>query len=519
MTTDGDEPDHEPTDDTGPTEDVDEIAAGPEGDRTVLVLGATGYVGGRLVGELLATGVRVRVLARSRERARRHAWSDDVEIVIGDVLDPDTLAPAFDGCTAAYHLVHSMGSGDDFADTERRAAEHVRDAAAAAGLRRLVYLGGMGADDPDELSEHLASRRRVGAILASGPTPVTELRAAIIIGSGSLSFEMLRYLTEVLPVMITPRWVSTRCQPIAIRDVLHYLVGVLDDPTDQHRVVEIGGPDVLTYAEMMQVYADVAGLRKRRIVPVPVLSPRLSSHWIGLVTPLPSGIARPLVDSLRHEVVVRDDHRIDDLVPHRPLPFRDAVGLALGRVTNHAVDTRWSDAGFTSAGPIPGDPDWSGGTVFTDEQTATTPASTEALFAAISRIGGDHGYYVANWAWWIRGAADRVIGGPGLRRGRRHPTQLRSGESLDFWRVLEVDEPHRLVLQAEMKTPGGAWLTWRVEPSDEHADRRVLHQVATFAPRGLFGRLYWFTMLPFHLLIFKRMANAIARHAEQHPID
>jgi uncharacterized protein YbjT (DUF2867 family) len=495
--------------------------------QRVLVIGATGYVGGRLVTRLLDSGYQVRVLARSAARAKRHLWSDDVELVVGDVLEPDTLIPAFEGCYAAYHLVHSIGTGADFAETEAASARNVRDAAAAAGLRRIIYLGGMGdegapGDEAHALSEHLSSRRAVGRILASGPTPVTELRAAVIIGSGSLSFEMLRYLTEVLPVMITPSWVRTRCQPIAIRDVLVYLVGVLDDPTDEDQLFDIGGPDVLSYADMMRVFAEVAGLPRRVIMPVPVLSPRLSSLWIGLVTPLPARTARPLVDSLRHEVVVHHEGPaagIDELVPHEPLPFRDAVELALRRTRAEGVDTRWSDAGFSPADPVPGDPEWSGGTVSTDHQTVHTTASPTSLFRGFARIGGADKYYVAYWAWWLRGLADRAIGGPGLRRGRRHPVDLRVGEALDFWRVVEVIDGEQLVLQAEMKVPGKAWLTWRIEPDPDpdsgEPDRVQLHQIAYFAPKGLFGRLYWYTMLPFHALIFNRMAHSIVAWAEQ----
>lgn len=482
----------------------------------MLVTGATGYVGGRLVPKLLADGHRVRVLVRTPSRARRYDWSDDVEVVTGDVLQPDTLGPAFDGVDVVYYLVHSIGSGSGnggFAATESRAAEHVRDAAARAGLERIVYLGGMGTGD--DLSEHLASRHRVGEILASGATPTTELRAAVIIGSGSLSFEMLRYLTEVLPVMVTPSWVRTRCQPIAIRDVLHYLARIIDDTDTVDRVLDIAGPDVVTYAEMMQTFAEVAGLPRRLIVPVPVLSPGLSSRWVGLVTPLPAGVARPLIDSLRHEVVQRD-HEIDLLVPHDPLPFRTAIELALRRTRAEAVDTRWSDAGFTPADSIPGDPEWSGGATFTDHQTVDTTAAPAALYEAFARIGGANGYYVADWAWWIRGFADKVIGGPGLRRGRRHPVDLRAGESLDFWRVVRSDHGEQLVLQAEMKVPGKAWLTWRIEPADgdDPAATVRLHQIAFFAPKGLFGRAYWFAMYPFHWLIFQRMAHAIVRTAE-----
>jgi uncharacterized protein YbjT (DUF2867 family) len=366
----------------------------------VLVAGSTGYVGGRLVPELLDAGYDVRVLTRSSRRASQYDWSDRVEVITGDVLEPDTLATALTGCAAAFYLVHSMGSGDTFAETDARAATNFREAADAAGVTRLVYLGGMGSGTG--LSAHLESRHRVGEILAAGSTPTTELRAAVIIGSGSLSFEMLRYLTEVLPVMVTPRWVDTNCQPIAIRDVLYYLVHVLDDTDSVDRVLEIGGPDVLSYADMMQTYASAAGLRRRVIVPVPVLSSSLSSRWVGLVTPLPAGIARPLIDSLRHEVVMTG-HEIDDLVPHQPIDFRTAVDLAVRRTRTDLVVTRWSDSGYTAADTIPGDPEWAGGATLTDQQTVQTTASRAALYEAIARIGGTNGYYVADWAWRLRG--------------------------------------------------------------------------------------------------------------------
>lgn len=479
--------------------------------RRVLVVGGTGYVGGRLVPRLLAAGNDVRVLARRPDRARRFDWSDDVELVEGDVLDRESLDAALAGCSAAYYLVHSMGSADDFEDTDQRAATNFRDAADAAALDRIVYLGGMG--DDDILSAHLASRHEVGRILASGSTPCTELRAAVIIGSGSLSFEMLRYLTEVLPVMTTPTWVRTRCQPIAIRDVLHYLVGVLDDAEPVDRCLDVGGPDILSYEEMMQIFAEEAGLRRRMIVPVPVLSPGLSSRWVGLVTPLPSGIARPLIDSLRHEVVM-SNHTIDEIVHHEPIGFRRAVELALRRTRTAAVDTRWSDAGFTPADTIPGDPAWAGGATYDDHQTVSTTAQPLDLYRAFARIGGANGYYVANWAWRVRGVLDALIGGPGLRRGRRHPVDLRPGESLDFWRVSAVDVGSELRLEAQMRVPGRAWLSWNIADEDPNDGRIELHQVAEFAPRGLWGRAYWWAMLPFHWAIFARMARAITRHAE-----
>ncbi len=477
----------------------------------VLVAGGTGYVGGRLVSRLLERGYDVRVVARTPSRAATYDWSSDVEVVRGDVLDRESLDAAFEGCTAAYYLIHSMGSTGDFADADARAATSFRDAADAAGIERIVYLGGMG-EDTDDLSPHLASRHRVGEILASGATPTTELRAAVIIGSGSLSFEMLRYLTEVLPAMVTPTWVRTRCQPIAIRDVLHYLVEVLDDDEPVDRLLDIGGPDVLTYEEMMRTFAEEAGLRRRVIVPVPVLSPSLSSRWVGLVTPLPSSIARPLIDSLRHEVVM-SDHRIDELVPHEPIGVREAIELALRRTRTEAVDTRWSDAGFTPADTIPGDPEWSGGSALNDEQVVTTTATRADLYDSFARIGGDNGYYVADWAWRVRGWIDSAVGGPGLRRGRRHPVDLRPGEAVDFWRVRSVTPGAELALEAEMKVPGRAWLSWRIEDGDSPGEVD-LHQEALFAPRGLWGRAYWYAMFPFHWVIFAGMARSICRRAE-----
>lgn len=477
----------------------------------ILVIGATGYVGGRLVRDLVDAGHDVRIVARTPARALRYDWSDRVDVQRGDVLEPETLGDAFADRDVVYYLVHSMGSGTGFEETDARAAEHVRDAADAAGLRRIVYLGGMGGES-DDLSAHLSSRHRVGEVLASGTTPTTELRAAVIIGSGSLSFEMLRYLTEVLPIMTTPTWVSTRCQPIAIRDVLHYLVGVLDDDERIDRVLDIGGPDILTYADMMQEFAAVVGLRRRVIIPVPVLSPTLSSRWVGLVTPLPSSIARPLIDSLRHEVVM-SDHAIDDLVPHDPLPFRTALELAVRRTRTEAVDTRWSDAGFTPADTIPGDPDWAGGSTLADHQTVDTDATRADLYEAFARIGGSNGYYIANWAWRFRGLLDRIVGGPGLRRGRRHAVDLRPGESLDFWRVTSVERDASLVLEAEMRVPGRAWLAWSIEDADAPDSLRLV-QSAYFAPRGLWGRAYWYAMFPFHVVIFAGMARSIARHAE-----
>ncbi len=475
----------------------------------VLVTGATGYIGGRLVPHLLTAGYRVRCMTRSPAKLGLHPWRDDVEIVRADALEPSTLKSAMAGCEFAYYLIHSMDGSGDFRSRDAVAAKNFREAADRAGLRRIVYLGGLG-DEKDALSHHLDSRQEVGRVLAAGKTPVTEMRAAVIIGSGSVSFEMLRYLTEVLPVMTTPKWVRTRCQPIAIGDVLEILAEALGDPGGTDRIFEIGGPDILSYEEMMQIYAQEAGLPRRRIIPVPVLSPRLSSLWIGLVTPLPVGVARPLVDSLRNEVVVRDDS-IAEVIPYEPTPYRTAVRLALQHTRELEVTTRWSDASELPAAPQPSDPSWSGGTVFIDRREVPARATPDDLFWAFSRLGGSVGYYAMNWAWRLRGWLDSASGGVGLRRGRRHPTDLRPGEALDFWRVAAVEPGRRLVLRAEMKLPGTAWLSF---VAVEDTGGTHLHQEARFEPRGLLGRLYWYALFPFHIAIFGRMARRIARSAE-----
>ncbi|QXC63078.1 SDR family oxidoreductase [Aquihabitans sp. G128] len=488
----------------------------------VLVTGASGYIGGRLVPELLAAGHEVVCLARTPSKLDDQVWRGEVEVAKGDVTDQASLEAALDGVATAYFLVHSMGSKAAFAEEDRKAAGTFRDACAATGVDRIVYLGGLGRDDDPDLSRHLQSRHEVGKVLADGPVPVTELRAAIIIGSGSASFEMLRYLVEVLPVMTTPKWVDNRCQPIAIRDVLAWLVGVVDgDGTEAgHEIVEVGGPDVLTYREMMQAYAAAAGLSRRRILVVPVLSPSLSSRWVGLVTPLPTGLARPLVESLINEVVVNAPP------PHvpfdqEPLHFREAVDLALERSAELQVATRWSDAdlpGHSPADPLPTDPDWAGGSLLADTQAVRTTAPPAALYATVAGIGGDRGWYVTPFLWNVRGWADKLIGGVGMRRGRRHPDDLWVGDAVDFWRV-EAVEPDALVrLRAEMKLPGEAWLQWSIEPDDD-GQHATLHQQAIFYPRGLLGRLYWYLLVPFHGLIFGRMAAKIAQAAEARPAD
>jgi uncharacterized protein YbjT (DUF2867 family) len=474
----------------------------------VLVTGATGYIGGRLVPLLLAAGHEVRCLSRDPARLDAMPWRSRVEVAPGDVLDAATLPAALAGCDAAYYLVHGMAGGRGYEQRDRAGAANFRDAAAAAGLRRVVYLGGL-APEGAALSKHLASRLEVGRLLAEGPTPVTELRAAVIIGAGSMSFEMLRYLTDVLPVMTTPRWVRQRCQPIAVGDVLDLLVRALDDTAGVSRVLEVGGPDILSYQDMMREYAAEVGLR-RWIIPVPFLSPGLSSLWVGLVTPLPSSVARPLIEGLRAEVVVHDDTALR-LFPHRPLPFREALRLALEAPPRAGSDLL-PEAPVSPAQPAPGDPEWSGGKVFTDRRIVPTDAEPHHLFWAFSRIGGDVGYYGLTWAWKLRGLLDRMVGGVGMRRGRRHPEHLREGETLDFWRVERITPGRLLRLQAEMRLPGDAFLQWEVRPMEDGAD---LVQTAIFRPRGLLGRFYWLLMAPFHSYIFPRMAWKMAAAAEE----
>ncbi len=485
---------------------------------SVLVAGATGYVGGRLVPELLSAGHSVRCVVRDPNKLDDAFWRDRVEVVRGDVTDRASVDAALVGIDVVYYLVHSMGASGEFEQLDRTAAGIVADAASAAGTGRIVYLGGLGRDDDPHLSRHLGSRHEVGRVLAAGSTPVTELRAAVIIGSGSASFEMLRYLVEVLPMMVTPKWVNSRCQPIAIRDVLGALVAAIDDDVEAHHVVQIGGPDVLTYRQMMDAYAEVAGLPRRIIVPVPLLTPRLSSLWISLVTPLPSDLARPLVDSLVMDVVVDRPPPPPFPDPADAIPFRDAVATAIERSATLQVVTRWSDAalpGQSPADPMPTDAEWSGGSVLVDEQTAVADAPPSAVFRTVSGIGGERGWYVTRLLWEARGWIDKLVGGVGMRRGRRHPDDLWVGDAVDFWRA-EAVEPDRLVrLRAEMRLPGEAWIEWRIEPE---GDGSRLTQRAIFVPKGLWGRAYWYSLLPFHSIIFGRLACRLAAAAERSPV-
>jgi uncharacterized protein YbjT (DUF2867 family) len=396
----------------------------------------------------------------------------------------------------------SAGAG--YADRDQALALTFAAAARKAAVRRIIYLGGLGETGPD-LSQHLASRRQVGEALGSTGVPVTELRAAMIIGSGSASFEILRYLVERLPVMITPKWVSTRCQPIAVRNVIGYLLGVLTVPETTGGVFDIGGPDVLPYREIMRIMADELGLLPRRIIPVPVLTPRLSSYWIHLVTPLSHNIAMPLAEGLRNPVVCREDI-ITKLIPQKLLSVREAIDAAISKIAAHHVETTWS-----MAGPIPGDPDWAGGTTFRDERTAVIQAPDWAVYRAVCRVGGGNGWYKADWLWRIRGWIDVLAGGPGLRRGRRDPELVAYGEALDFWRVVGVQRNRCLSLRAEMKLPGQALLEFRIEARG--GAQCALEQVALFQPLGLAGLAYWYAVLPFHHVVFTGMLRGIEREA------
>jgi uncharacterized protein YbjT (DUF2867 family) len=481
-----------------------------------LVTGATGYVGGRLVPELLAAGHRVRVMTRSPERLRDHPWAGDVEIAQADAGDEERVRAACADVDVVYYLVHALGSGPEFEETDRRTARVVARAAREAGVRRLVYLGGLEPEGEDP-SPHLRSRAEVGDILLGSGVPTVVLKAAVVLGSGSASFEMLRYLTERLPVMVTPRWVHSLIQPIAVRDVLRYLVGCATLPAEVHRSFDIGGPDRMSYAEMMQRYARVAGLPRRRILPVPLFTPSLSSHWVGLITPVPAGIARPLVESLRNTVVCRE-HDIARHLPDPPeglLGFDDAVRLALQRIREAAVTSRWSSASVPGApsDPLPTDPDWAGGSLYVDERVRATAAPPEALWSVVEGIGGDTGWYSFPLAWAVRGRLDRMVGGVGLRRGRRDPRRLYVGEALDFWRVEELAPGRLLRLRAEMRVPGLAWLEFHVEHGPSGATR--LRQKATFHPRGLGGHLYWWSVAPFHGVVFGSMIRNITAAAER----
>jgi uncharacterized protein YbjT (DUF2867 family) len=474
----------------------------------VLVTGATGYVGGRLWPLLVREGFRVRCLARKPEYLRPRV-APEVDVVQGDVLDAPSLAAAMAGVDRAVYLVHSMGASGDFAEADRVAAEYFGAAARTAGVRSIVYLGGLG-EQTSALSPHLRSRHEVGSVLRASGVPVVELRAAIVIGSGSLSFEMIRSLVERLPVMITPRWVDVPTQPIAIDDVLAYLLAAVRLETAESRTFEIGGTDVVSYGELMHEYARQRGLR-RWMIPVPVLTPRLSSLWLGLVTPLYARVGRALIDSIRHPTIVRDTTALT-VFPVTPIGARDAIARALRNEDAEYAATRWSDA--LSAARVPGN--WGGtrfGNRLVDSRAATIDASPEAAFTVIEQIGGTNGWYYAQWLWQLRGWLDLLVGGVGMRRGRRDSLHLVPGDVVDCWRVEAIEPGRRLLLAAEMKLPGRAWLEFEVRPRGDRPGTQIL-QTATFDPLGLAGLAYWYGVWPLHELVFAGMLRGLAARAE-----
>jgi uncharacterized protein YbjT (DUF2867 family) len=474
---------------------------------TILLTGASGYVGGRLLSALEAGGYRVRCLARRPEMLTPRD-NPATEVVSGDVLDPASLASALAGIETACYLVHSMGSTGSFEEADRQAARNFAEAAKAAGVQRIVYLGGLG-DDRDALSPHLRSRQEVGQVLRGSGVPVLEFRASIVIGSGSLSFEMIRSLVERLPIMITPRWVNVPAQPIAVDDVLAYLVAALHLPIAEYRVYEIGGADQVTYADVMRVYARHRGLRVRMIA-VPVLTPYLSSLWLGLVTPLYARIGRKLIESIVHPTVVRDDAALRAFAI-RPVGVEEAVRRALASEERQFAATRWSDA-LSSAGALPS---WGGvqfGSRLVDSRVTRVNVPPAAAFTPILRIGGNSGWYAWNSLWRVRGFLDLLAGGVGTRRGRRSPASLRVGDTVDFWRVEALEPNRRLRLVAEMRLPGRAWLEFEVTGDDRSA---VITQSAIFDPVGLAGRAYWYALYPLHHLVFGGMLRGIAAAAER----
>jgi len=477
----------------------------------VAIAGATGYIGTRLVPRLLTAGHRVRCLVRTPRKLTDRPWAKDprVEIVTVDLADAAAVETALRGTGALFYLVHAMRSaGGDYAERDREMARTVSTAAHAAGVGRIVYLGGLGSDHTAGLSEHLASRREVERMLAESGVPVTVFRAAMIIGSGSASFEILRYLTERLPVMLTPKWVSTRCQPIAVRDVLHYLVTCLAVPETIGRTLDIGGPDILSYADLIQLTAAARGLPRRRIIRVPLFTPRISSLWIHLVTPVDAAIARPLAEGLRNPVVVTD-RAAESLMPQPLLGAKAAIELALAAEARADVESSW-----TAAGPVAGDPDWAGGKVFEDRRERFVAATPAAVFAAVATLGGPRGWYRYNRLWLTRGIIDRLVGGPGWQRPRRHPSQLAWGDPVGFWRVAGLEPPTWLALRAEMRVPGDAVLEFRIEPSTrQDTAGSTLVQTARFRPRGLLGLLYWYGVAPFHGPVFTGLIDGIAEAA------
>lgn len=481
-------------------------------DPPILVTGATGYIGARLIPRLLQEGYRVRALARTPGKIGSRPWSKhpNLEIRKVDVLDREALTEACRGCRVAYYLIHSMNRLiRDFPQADREAAGNMVAAAEACGLERIIYLGGLG-EEGENLSRHLSSRTEVADILRSGRVPVTVLRAAMIIGSGSASFEILRYIVERLPVIVTPRWIDVPCQPIGVRNTLRYLIGCLERPEMAGGTFDIGQDQVVTYRRLMEIFAEEAGLPKRLIIALPILTPRMSALWINLLTPVPAVLARPLAEGLRNKVTCRES-RIRTLIPQELFDCRKAIRLALERSRQQVIESCWTDAGEIPPAEwsTPGDPSWTGGTIYNDSRQILLAATPDEVWRAVVSIGGEAGWYYGDWLWRLRGFLDHIVGGVGLYRGRRVPFDLAPGEALDLWRVVEVTKSQRLLLVAEMKLPGKATLEFRLE--EIAPGQTMLQQIAHFLPLGLLGLLYWYAVTPFHNFVFNGMLRGFGK--------
>jgi uncharacterized protein YbjT (DUF2867 family) len=477
----------------------------------LLITGATGYVGGRLVPLLLEHGYSVRVLVRDPQRLQRRPWLPNVEVIAGDVLKPETLTASLEGMNIAYYLIHSMSSSDDFFSHDLMAAENFGKAAKKAGIERIIYLGGLG-DPETNLSTHLRSRQLTGDKLRASGIPVTEFRAGIIIGSGSASFEMIRYLTERIPIIIAPRWLYTRGQPIGILDVLKYLIRSICTPASAGRIIEIGGQDTLTYGEMLEGYAEVRGLR-RYLIPIPVLLPKVFSYLMHWTSPVHRGIAMALFEGLQNEVIVSDALAKTLFPDIYPIDYKTAVRRALEELEARQVESTWTDSLTASLGdrPIVTLENTEG--MITETRHLKVHARPETVYQVFTSLGGKNGWFYADWLWQLRGILDRAVGGVGLRRGRRHPTELLIGDPLDFYRV-EALEPNKMMrLRAEMKVPGKAWMEFKVHPLEDGSTQ--LTQTAYFAPKGLFGHIYWYMLYPIHARVFSGLIHAIGSRSER----
>ncbi|NIN01171.1 MAG: DUF2867 domain-containing protein [candidate division Zixibacteria bacterium] len=476
----------------------------------ILVTGPTGYIGGRLVPRLLEEGYPVRVLVRDRKRLQGRSWRERVEVAEGDAFKPRSLEAAMHSVDVAYYFIHSLYTGSNFHQLDLTAAHNFGSAARASGVKRIIYLGGLG-DPRSNLSEHLKSRQLTGKTLREGGVPVTEFRAAIIVGSGSASFEMIRYLAERVPLMICPRWVFSKIQPIAVTDVMNYLAAALRTPESTGQIIEIGGAEVLTYGDTMLAYARIRGLR-RIMIRVPVLSPGLSSHWVHWVTPVSAKIARPLIEGLRNQVIVRNDLARRLFPQICPMDYEAAVRLALSNLQAGSIETAWSDALITSEAHVPPVTLTSREGMMIKSWQWTVKASPESIFGTFTGLGGQRGWLYADGAWRLRGIADRLAGGVGLRRGRRHPNQLRAGDAVDFWRVEGIEPGRLLRLRSEMKAPGQLWLQFEVRARIE--GEAVLTQTLFYAPKGLLGLVYWYVFYPLHNTVFSGLVGEVARQAE-----